>query len=78
MHNYQESIAVNEKDRAKARRGCALNEIAAASVSQAANPELALVKLQKGSQSCCEKLVMKDEMANTLTNIGTAVFQDLG
>ena len=74
LHNYQESIAVNEKIGQK-RGGCG-PERDGGFQRPAGKPDAALASYNK-SLTLLREIGMKADIANTLTNMGT-VYQDLG
>ena len=73
LHNYQESIAINEKLGQKRGVAAALNEMAALEVT-GGKADAALASYNK-AVVLLRDIGEKDEMADTLTNMGT-VYQD--
>jgi eukaryotic-like serine/threonine-protein kinase len=75
LHNYQESIAINEKIGQKWGLSAGLNEMADFEASSG-KPDAALASYNK-SLTLLREIGMKADIANTLMNMGT-VYQDLG
>ncbi len=73
LHNYEDSIAINEKLGQKRGVAAALNEMAALQVT-GGKADAALANYKK-AVVLLREIGEKDEMANTLTNMGT-VYQD--
>ena len=75
LHNYQESIAINEKIGQKWGISAALNEMADVQAT-GGKPDAALASYNK-SLVLLREIGMKGGIADTLTDMGT-IYQDLG